>query len=172
MTLQELLIEMQPFSDELKAWCKSHPEFAQGLKLDINKFITLQAVSTSHTTNVPDDEVIGFYVYAHYLKTPKFKQDFIINVGSRNEEFVLYAADTNGNETTYVKHIKAFFGKYGKNGHYNGTHWVEIAQLPKELIPRATDAIRLAGNIKRFGTNHITQDKIDEIYAQFQQLKK
>lgn len=171
MTLQELLIEMQPFSDELKAWCKTRPEFAQGLKLDVNKFITLQAVSTSHTTNSPDDQIIGFYVYAHYLKTPKFKQDFIVNIGSQNKEFVLYTADTNGSETAYLKHINAFFSKYGKNGHYNGTHWVEFDKLPEEVKPRANDAIRFAEMIRQNGTAHITQDKIDDIYRQYEELK-
>ena len=163
---------MQPFSDELKVWCKSHPEFTQALKLDINKFITLQAVSTSHTTNSPDDEIIGFYVYAHYLKTPKFKQDFIVNIKSQNNEFVLYTADTKGKETKYVKHINAFFGKYGQNGHYNGTHWVEINKLPNELKPRANDAIRFAGMIKEHGTSHITKERIDDIYNQYKKLQK
>ena len=171
MTIQELLAEMQPFADELKSWCKNHPEFAVALKLDPNKFVTLQAVSITRTTNAPKDEIIGFYVYAHYLKTPKFKQDFIVNVGSNNQEFVLYTADTKGKETRYVKHIKAFFSKYGKNGHYNGTHWVTIDKLPDELKPRAQDAIRLAKIIAQHGTAHITQDRVDTIYEQFKKVK-
>lgn len=169
MTLQELLIEMQPFSSELKAWCKSHPEFAQHLKLDPDKFITLQAVSISHTTNAPDDEIIGFYVYAHYLEMAKFKQDFIVNVGSRSDEFVLYTADTNGHETQYVKHTKAFFAKYGKNDHYKNAHWVTFDKLPDEIKPRASDAIRLASAVKANGTAHITEDRINDIYGQLRQ---
>lgn len=161
---------MQPFSNELKAWCKTHPEFAQGLKLSVDKFITLQAVSTSHTTNSPDDQVIGLYVYAHYLKTPKFKQDFIVNIGSQYKEFVLYTADTKGNETAYLKHINAFFSKYGKNGHYNGTHWVEFDKLPEAVKPRANDAIRFAEMIKQNGTAHITQERIADICKKYQQV--
>lgn len=105
------------------------------------------------------------------LPARRFKQDFIVNVGSLNKEFVLYTADTNGNETTYLKHINAFFSKYGKKGHYNGTHWVEFDKLPEEVKPRANDAIRLAGVIKQSGTAHITQDRIDGIYRQYQELK-
>ncbi len=108
MTTEQLIISMQPFSNELKSWCASHPEFLKALKIIYpHRFLTLQALVTSYSPNYPDDEVIGIYIYDFSTKIPKFKQDFIVNKGKTNNKFILYTRYSP--QSKFIKYINEFF---------------------------------------------------------------
>jgi hypothetical protein len=63
MTREDLIIEMMPFSDELKQWCNNHSEFADALKIIYpERFITLQAIAIH-----PTSQKIKFWVYLHMI---------------------------------------------------------------------------------------------------------
>lgn len=172
VNLKSLIIEMQPFSDGLKQWCRDHPEFTKALKIIYpERFITLQAVSTSYTDNSPADEVIGVYAVDYGVKSPRYKQDFVINLDKRDTDFVLYTGRPGENQGKYVKHIKEFFMTYGKNGHYADTHWPTFEQLPEELKPRAKDAMRLAIRLKELGIKKLTANEINQVYCKLTSLK-
>src|SRR3990172_10109507 len=105
-TREELIIEMMPFSQELIDWCKIHHDFSKALKIIYpEKFITLGGVVTSSSPNFPDDQVIGVYAYAYQLKSPIFKQDFVVNKGGLNKEFVLYTRYPNRSDIKYIRDI-------------------------------------------------------------------
>lgn len=147
VTVADVIVEAMPFADQLIAWCNKHSEFKEALKVtNPNNFISLLAISTSHTDNVPDDEVIGFFAYDMTNKI--FKQDYIINEGGNYQKFMLYSKLPDKNYGQYVQHIDGFFkGKYGKNGHYANTHHYTPERLYKErhdLAERAKQAVALA----------------------------
>lgn len=163
-TAEELIIEMMPFSEEIKRYCKKYPSFFNALKvINFNRFITLQVVMITHSPNYPQDEVIGVYVYDYMSKTPRFKQDFIVNVGGKGEEFVLYTGLSSAVDGKRVKHINDFFEKYGKNGYYENTHWQDLEQLPEQFRERAKKAIALGEKRKIAGNPNIPQERIEEI---------
>jgi hypothetical protein len=173
MTREEIIIEMQPFSRGLKEWCKTHPEFTEALKIVYpERFITLQAVSTSYSPNYPDDEVIGFYAYDAKLKTPIFKQDFIVNKGKRNNEFVLYTNYKNSINTRCIKHINDFFATYGKGGYYVNTHHVTANRLPDSVKPRAEQAVQLAERLKITGLRQLTDANLEAMSCRIQELRE
>lgn len=106
ITLKEVILELQPFSDELNNWCKTHREFFSALKnIYPEKFISPAMIVTSYPPT--GDEIIGVYTYHHEMKKPIFKQDFIVNVGRLNTEFILYTRNPNGS-SKYVKDIIEF----------------------------------------------------------------
>lgn len=172
ITLEELVIEMMPFSDELATWCKAHPEFLTALKnIHAGKFISLGAIVTSYPSG-SFDEVIGVYTYDYKSKTPKFKQDFIINKNRENKEFVLYTRSPAGS-SIFVKDIKVFFATYGVNGNYTNSHHLTYDELPSEIKPRAIDAINLAARlIELGGFQKPSQGIVESIYADIKNIKK
>ena len=85
----DVTIEAMLFSDRLILWCNSHAEFKEALKAtNPDRFIALSHVTASHSQNKPKDQVIGFYIHDYLAE--KFKQDFIVNVGGADDEFVLH----------------------------------------------------------------------------------
>lgn len=173
ITPEELIIEMMPFPQELKEFCKTHPEFGNALKIIyFDRFITLQAVGTSYSPNFPDDEVIGIYVYDYGLKNPKFKQDFIINKGGRKKEFVLYTGLSSVVDNKQVKHINEFLATYGKGGYYVDAHHPKFEEFSGVLKERALSAIALADKRKKDGFVKITAEQAQEIYEKLQKLPK
>src|SRR5258706_1921374 len=146
ITLEEVILELQPFSDELINWYKNHSEFFKALKnIYPEKFVSPAMIVTSYPTS--GDEVIGVYTYHHEMKNPVFKQDFIVNVGRTNTEFVLYTRNPAGS-SKYVKDINDFFNKYRKYGYRKDDHRLSLEELPAQLQKRAKQAIELAKKLK------------------------
>lgn len=173
ITPEDLIIEMMPFPQELKEFCKTHPDFGNALKIIyFDRFITLQAVGTSCSPNFPEDEVIGIYVYDYGLKNPQFKQDFIVNKGRQKREFVLYTGLSSVVDNKYIKHINDFMSTYGKGGYYQGAHRPKFEEFSGKLKERALKAIALADRRKREGFVKITMEQAQEIYKKLHKIKR
>jgi len=172
LNLNEILIEVQPFSDGLKQWCKNHPDFTKALKIIYpEKFITLGAVVTSYPPNYPNDQVIGFYTYHYSLRTPKFKQDFIINRGKRDNDFVLYTRQKLVPTNQYIKDINEFFVTYGQDGNYLRAHHVTFEDIPDELKPRAAQASALGDRVRKTGIRNLDRQSLIRANQDLQALK-
>jgi len=171
ITIEELIVEMMPFSEELVVWCRSHPEFLSALKnIYSDKFISLGAIVTSYSPNCPTDEVIGIYTYDYQRKTPIFKQDFVVNKGKLNQEFTLFTRSKAGS-SKYVKDINDFFRTYGKGGFYANSHHLKLEDLPNEIKGRGMEAIKLAEKMKGASLGKISQKHIDNIYKEVRLVK-
>jgi hypothetical protein len=152
LSLEEILIEVQPFSDGLKQWCRDHPDFTKALKIIYpNKFITMGMVVVTHPPHCPNDKVIGFYIYHYSLKNPMFKQDFIVDVGKQDNNFVLYTRQGLVPQNSYIKDINDFFSNYGRDGNYLRAHHVSFEDIPDEGKPRALQAMALGDRVKSGG---------------------
>lgn len=172
ITLEDLIIEMMPFADKLKEFCKKYPSFKKALKIIYTeRFITLQAIGTSYSPNYPEDEVIGIYVYDYGLKTPIFKQDFIVNIKGKGENFVLYTGLGLIVDGKLVKHVNEFNNTYGKGGFYKDAHHPKYEDFTGELKERADRAIKLGNKRIKYGNPPITDEKVQEIYQKFKKLK-
>lgn len=170
ITLIDVILELQPFSDELIHWCKSHNEFLLGLKnIHPDKFISPAMIVTSYPQS--GDEVIGVYTYHHTLMNPIFKQDFIVNTGRKNTEFVLYTRNPNGS-SKYVKDINDFFAKYGEYGYKKSDHRLKLADLPAQLQERAKKSIELSHRVPPEILQNIPQEHIDRIYNEVMEIKR
>jgi hypothetical protein len=151
-----------PLSDQLCAFMDVHPEFHESLKLhNTKRFHFLRCILSSGLPSGEhhaDDEVIGlWYLDKQNLlrlsgdraraiseRRPFFKQDFIVNVGSREAEYVSYTAESifeqiqKKIQTPYIRLIDDFFLQYGKGGAYyhNGLRWQheypDVEDLPAE----------------------------------------
>lgn len=164
--LEELILEMMPFSPELVAWCKNHPEFFAAIKnIYPKKFISPGMIMTSTSPNYPNDQVIGVYTYDYNRGKPIFKQDFIVNKGKSNTEFILYTRNPSGS-SKYVKDINEFYEKYGKDGYHKYTHHLNLEELPLELQERAKETIALSEKVKGYDLDKIPQAHIERIYAE------
>lgn len=173
ITPEELIIEMMPFPQELKDYCKTNPMFGKALKIIyFDRFITLQVVATSYSPNFPEDEVIGIYVYDYGLKNPKFKQDFIVNKNGLKKEFILYTGLSSVVNNKQVKHISEFLDTYGKGGYYRNAHHPKFEDFSGILKERALKAIALSDKRKREGFVKITEEQAQEIYVKLQKLPK
>lgn len=172
ITPEELIIEMMPFPKELRVFCKNNQDFAKALKIIyFDRFIALQAVAISYSPNYPDDEVIGIYVYDYGLKTPKFKQDFIINKNGRKKDFILYTGLSTATNGKNVKHINEFLSTYGKGGYYKEAHWPKFEEFSQQLKDRAIKAIELGKKRKANGYINPTQKQVEEIYKKLKELR-
>lgn len=173
ISFEELLIEFLPFSNELKGWCKFHPEFMTALKnIHYEKFVSLGAILTSFSPNYPKDEVIGIYVYDYSRKFPMFKQDFIVNKGKLNNEFILFTRNPKNLSSKYVRDISEFYLTYGKGGNYINSHHLSFDELPEELKPRGLEAISLANKLKSSSLTKPSQEHISKIYEEVESLKR
>lgn len=172
ISLEELIIELMPFSQELVDWCNIHPEFLAALKnVYPDKFISPAMIMTSTSPNYPDDEVIGVYSYHYQLNKPIFKQDFIVNKGRLNKEFVLYTRNPAGN-SKYVKDINEFFSTYGKGGYYLNSHHLTSEQIPGELQERVKETMKLAEKVKDVDLTKINQEQINKVYQEVMTIKR
>lgn len=170
VTLEELIIELMPFSDELVVWCKTHPKFLTALKnVYPKKFISPAMIVTSYPQS--GDEIIGVYTYHHEMKNPIFKQDFIVNKDNSNREFILYTRNPTGS-SKYVKDIKDFFVKYGKYGYHTNAHHLFLEELPAQLQERGREAIKLAEKMMGADLRKIPQHHIDKIYKEVTSIKR
>ncbi|HEV7454986.1 MAG TPA: hypothetical protein VGO07_07040 [Candidatus Saccharimonadales bacterium] len=154
LTMADLVIEAMPFSDEIIAWSHAHPEFKEALKVtNPDRFYPLGMITTTHTKNVPDDLVIGFIAYD--MQTEIFKQDFIVDIGNKHREFVLYSKHPEKRYGKYVHHIKDFYARYGQNGDYANTHHIDLdyilAMGNDELSERTQRAVKTSKEIVAAG---------------------
>lgn len=173
ITFEELIIELMPFSPELVDWCKTHPEFMGALKnIYAEKFISLGGIVTSYSPNYPNDEVIGVYTYDYKRKNPVFKQDFIINKGKQNKEFILFTRNFKNGSSKYVKDIHEFYDTYGKGEFYVNSHHLSFEELPDKIKPRGQDAIKLANKLKGSSLIKPSQEIIEKIYLQVKSVKQ
>jgi hypothetical protein len=170
ITLEDVILELQPFSDELNNWCKTHKEFFTALKnIYPERFISPAMIITSYPPT--GDEVIGVFTYHHEMKKPIFKQDFIINVGRSSTEFILYTRNPNGS-SKYVKDINDFYAKYGKYGYTKASHHLTLIELPIQLQERAKLSMRLADKLKVGDPQKIPQGHIEKIYKAVMEIKR
>jgi len=140
-----------PLSEPLLDFMDKHREFEQSLKLASTRFDFLGRLITSHPPSWhthSSDQVIGFWYLdkqkCAQSQAPRFKQDFIVNVGS-NSEFVSYVDKKRlkqAGQSPFVRPIGDFFGAYGdkKQMIYMRAgakpwahHYADVEDLPSEL---------------------------------------
>ncbi|MBI2669674.1 MAG: hypothetical protein HYX20_00790 [Candidatus Yanofskybacteria bacterium] len=156
-----------PFSNTLLAFMANDNNFYSSLKLaNSTRFQIIPVILTSHTVlphPLSADQVIGIWYFDKVNfntgNTPFFKQDFIINVGTRHTDYISYsAANSNGQS---VKPIREFFRLYGSGTKfYNRNarhpqrwqhHYDNVINLPRSAELRAwakklRDEYRKTGN--------------------------
>jgi hypothetical protein len=175
ITIADVIIESMPFSDEIIAWCAKHPDFKEALKVtNADRFIALGMVQTSTPRAVPSDYVIGFTVYDYVDEI--FKQDFIVDIGSRHDTFMLYSKVPSKKYGKHNQSIRSFFAKYGKDGDYAGTHHPSLADLEAlnepDLTERLHSSIEKGKLMKESGRNEISQDQLRDILEKIRQAKR
>jgi hypothetical protein len=138
----------------------AQPEAEAALKLhNLDRFIPIPLIVTS---GVPwphpkwEDQTIGIWYYdksgticRRHGHVCRYKQDFVVNIKTKHEEFVVYSADRDN--PPYVKPIKIFFKEYGEDGKYYHKsmagistwehHYKDIDALPNE--PRLRSIAKL-----------------------------
>lgn len=174
LALVDVAIEAMPFADQIIAWCHKHPEFKEGLKFaNPDGFLAMGAVLTSHPKNYPQHEVIGFLAYD--LNRDIFKQDYILNIDSNYQKFILYSKVPSKCYGPYVTHIKDFFSRYDTEGGYEKDHHLTTDQLltrgNEEFQDRVRSTLDLAQEIKQAGRNHPTQDELKAVLDKIRELK-
>ena len=172
-TQEELILRMMPFSPSAKKWFLDQPELAEALKiLNTDRFIALGAVSITRSPLRPSDEVIGFFVYDYRQRQGVVKQDFIVNLGGRNEEFVLYTKLPVPKYGKYVKPIREFEIVYGGDGlYYTDTHHPKPETLDPLIAKRIPRAKKIATKRLAFGRPVIkSQTELDDIDSALKQL--
>jgi hypothetical protein len=168
--LEDVILELQPFSDELINWCKTHKDFFSALKQCYpEKFVSPAVIITSYPAS--GDEVIGMFTYHYQLNKPVFKQDFIVNVGRLNTEFILYTRNPSGS-SKYVKDINDFFNMYDKYGYKKAHHHLSLEELPIQLQDRAKNAIKFSKKLKIGVPQKVPQKLIDKIYGEVMIIKR
>lgn len=169
ITVTELIVRMQPYSQNLKTLILHDSDFAEALKINNHeRFVSLGAVVTSYSPLVPDDEVIGFYIYDY--KEDKFKQDFIVNVGKKDNEFILYTRFSNPNKNKRIRDINQFFQKYSKGTYYIESHHPRFEDLPGVIKPRALEAIDLAKRLKGKKTRNFSGQELEKLDSDLKKL--
>ena len=169
VTVTNLIVRMQPYSSNLKSLILNDPDFAKALKINNHiRFVSLGAVVTSYSPLVPDDEVIGFYVYDY--KEDKFKQDFIVNIGKKDKEFILYTKFPNTNKNKRIKDISQFFEKYSGGKYYVESHHPRFEDLPDVIKPRALEAIALANKLRGKQVKNFSTEELGKIDKELNKL--
>ncbi len=175
LTMADLVIEAMPFSDQIIAWCHAHSDFKEALKVtNPDRFYPLGMVTVTYTKNVPGDKVIGFMAYD--MDAGIFKQDFIVDVGSKEREFVLYTRHPQRRYNWYVRDIKEFYARYGKNGDYANIHHVDLQYIQgmgnTELSERAQRAVEKSRQIIAAGGRRpVPQQELRETLAKIRAEK-
>lgn len=157
---------MQPYSKGLKDFIRSNPDFATALKINNpNRFISVGAVVISHSPLVPEDKIIGFFVYDN--KEEKFKQDIIVDIQGKDKEFILYTRFRS--RSKWIKDINEFINKYGQGLYYSGFHWLKFDELPDEIKPNTVMALELA-KLKDLETRELTETELEKFDKDLKEL--
>jgi len=148
MTFREQFpADKYPLSDELCTFIDSNPKAREALKFSNTKrFIAIPLIFTSNTPKTHPkhkDEVIGLWSIdksgefcSRHKTVCSLKQDFIVNIEKKNQDYVVYTADRKFKKL--VRPIKEFFKVYGQDGkfYHNGKEWnhhyAKIDDLPDE----------------------------------------
>jgi hypothetical protein len=151
--------ETHVFSDQLCMFMDAHPAFERSLKLvNTSRFHFLGWIITSRTPPSharSKDQVIGVW----YLdkqnhaagRAPFFKQDFIVNIGARQDEYVSFLDKqtlSQAGGSPFVRLIDDFFIDYGEAGKYYHRghdrpwlhHFDDVGDLPSEFHESARRA--------------------------------
>ena len=128
-----------PFDEHIESWLEEHPELKKAMKLFyIEKYLPFHAISLPISTLYPDDEIIGIILYDK--REGNLDQDFLVR--NRNKEIFLYTGQNNETKkisSRYVRHIKEFTERYGKNGDFKGTHHPLLKTLHPSIQSRVVD---------------------------------
>ncbi|OGB62610.1 hypothetical protein A2X44_04490 [candidate division CPR3 bacterium GWF2_35_18] len=155
---------MMPFSSGIRHWLKKHPDFFAALKIIYPKrFIALLAIVISYSKLVPKDKIIGIFAYDYLSRPERFKQDFIVDINNKDQEFILYTRLPNRNYGKYVKDINEFFNKYSKGIYYKDSHHISFQDIPEELKPRAIEAQKLGKKLKLSGLRNLSQKEMENL---------
>ena len=107
-----------PLSPGLRSRLQSDVDFYQSLKLaNRERFVFLDFIIISRLPQdapYPEDQVLGFWYFDRVSQV--FKQDFVVNVGSKDNQFVSYSRKNNNGP--FIRPIKEFFEKYGDGQRY------------------------------------------------------
>lgn len=176
VTYEDAILETLTLPEELKNWCKSHPEFLEALKVIAStRFLHLGAV-----VHYPKDKVLGIYTYDYQIKNPKFKQDYIEYSDITNPTFILYTAyvRSHGGPSKWVKDIKEFFKKirgYDKGAgshHLTFEELLSIEGLTPILVERARWAIKKGEELKKTGVRKLTDQELREWLDEVKRVKQ
>lgn len=166
VSISDLIIRLQPYSQGLKNFITKHQDFADALKVNNpNRFISVGGIVISYSPLVPEDKIIGFYVYDN--KQEKFKQDIIVDINGKDKEFVLYTRYKT--KSRYIKDINEFEPKYGKGIYYNGFHWPKFEEIPDPLKSNARMALKLA-KLKNFEQRELTEAELEKFDRELSEL--
>lgn len=137
-----------PLSNALLNFIDNNADFETSLKLSAYpRFIFLEGIICSYPT---EDEVIGMFYYD--TDTKIFKQDYVVNVGYRHQQYVSYSRRRGRIATSsVVKSLDEFFNAYGKWDGQKGEfycrkenasrpwmhHYKDLAALPIVIRPYA-----------------------------------
>ncbi|MBI2021918.1 hypothetical protein HYS93_03535 [Candidatus Daviesbacteria bacterium] len=166
ISVTDLIVRMQPYSQGLKDLIRADSDFAAALKVNNpNRFISVGAVVISHSPLVPEDKIIGFYVYDN--KAEKFKQDVIVDVKGQDKEFILYTRFKR--KSKRIKDINEFINKYGQGLYYSGFHWPKFDELPNEIKPNANMALQLA-KLKHLEPRDLTEAELEKFDKELKEL--
>lgn len=166
VSVTDLIIRLQPYSQGLKDFINKHEDFSDALKVNNpNRFISVGGIVISSSPLVPKDKIIGFYVYDN--EEEKFKQDIIVDVMEEDREFVIYTRYKIKNKR--IKDINEFEPKYGKGIYYKGFHWPKLEEIPLELKPNALFAIKLA-KLKDYEPRDLTRAELEKFDRELKEL--
>ena len=158
--IAEYIVRMQPYTNGLKRKILSDDMFSEALKINNPKrFISAGAIVISYSPLMPQDRIIGFFVYDRKMKI--FKQDFIVDVGGKEINYILYTKIRDGRQSKSVKDISQFFSRYGKDIYYTGSHHPSFEEIPDEIKPSALRAIKLAEKLDITGLRTMSDEELN-----------
>ena len=68
VSVYDLIIRLQPYSQGLKSFIRRHRDFANALKVNNpNRFVSVGGIVISYSPIFPEDKIIGFFVFARNL---------------------------------------------------------------------------------------------------------
>ncbi len=175
---KEAILETLPVPNEIKGWCKSHPNFFEALKsIYSNRFIHLSSLVV-----YPKHKILGIFSYDYQLRNPVFKQDFIEIDDDNNETktFTLYTAYVRKKgvgTSRWVKDINSLFNKYHDLNQGTSSHHLTLSELlqiegfSKKFKDRAIWAVKKGDQLKKNGLRSFTEDELSSWTEQIKNLK-
>jgi len=152
MPIDGIILRLQPFSAQIMAMCEKNQDFQKAIKsLNSARFISFGTVIISYPKNEPEDMVIGILVYDY--KSKIYKQDFMVDIGSKHEQYILYTSFHGMKSKKYLKPIGDFFKKYPC--YSRECHHPKFEDIPLDIQPRALHAIELAKIVESLENPHL-----------------
>jgi hypothetical protein len=114
LKIADAILVAVPFSKALKSWAKADPSVMAALKFsNDDRFTPLPMIRFYRSKLRPNDRILGFSVWDSIAK--RFKQDYVLDVGDKDKEFILYTAP-GVPDTPVVRHISELFEQYDDKG--------------------------------------------------------